>query len=87
MSGENCFAVFDILYGVYLGLLFFYMAFRSKIGCTSKDEYQRSRRELKTQSRSMNLIFGTPLTIMAILILSFWYSDFDSDECQNNERY
>ena len=78
-SDENCFAVFDILFGVYLGFLFFYMAFRSKIGCTNKNEYQRTRRELKTQSRSMNLIFGVPLTILSILILSMWYADFDRD--------
>ena len=78
-SDESCFVAFDILFGVYLGFLFFYMAFRSKIGCTNRSEYQRTRRELKTQSRSMNLIFGGPLTILGILILSMWYSDYDRD--------
>ena len=32
-TASNCLDNFDIAHGVYLGVLFLYMAFRSKIGC------------------------------------------------------
>ena len=77
----TCLDVFDILFGIFLGFMFFYVAFRSKIGCVSKNDYQRTRREIKSASRAMNLIFGLPLSTLAILTIYFWYVDYDRAEC------
>ena len=35
----------------------------------------------------MNIVFGVPVTVLATLILYFWYKDFEMDKCQNDEKF
>ena len=67
--------------------MFFYIAFRSKIGCRGKNEYQYNRRELKTQSRPMNMVFGSLLVTLTVCLIVSFILETTRDECQNDERY
>ena len=35
----------------------------------------------------MNLVCGSLLVVVAIVILIFWFIDYSNDECQNDDRY
>ena len=35
----------------------------------------------------MNLVCGSLLVVVAVIVLIFWSIDYSNDECQNDERY
>ena len=67
----DCLELFDAIYTAYLLILLFYTGFRVKLGCKS-NRVQATRRELKEQSRKIDLSFGIMFQFAtAILFYSF----------------
>lgn len=67
--------------------MFFYSALKVKLGCRGQRVAQLTRRELKLQSRQVDLIFGFIFSALTGVIAYGFIKDFLRDECQDDKRY
>lgn len=83
----NCLDLFDGAYSIHVLLMFFYSAFRVKLGCKGYRSPIMSRRELKVHSRQVDLVFGVLFTVLTSVIAYGFFKDFIREECRHDTRY